>query len=52
MLVCRKVAVSAFEPSQFLDSGIMQNYAQNDFHAIYYGAIEKVLISEGICAIL
>ena len=41
-----KVAVSAFEPSQFLDSGIMQNYAQNDFHAIYYGAIEKVLISE------
>ena len=46
VLVCRKVAVSAFEPSQFLDSGIMQNYAQNDFHAIYYGAIEKVLISE------
>lgn len=46
VLVCRKVAVSAFEPSQFLDSSIMQNYAQNDFHAIYYGAIEKVLISE------
>lgn len=45
VLVCRKVAVSAFDPSQFLDSGIMQNYQQNDFHAIYYGAIEKVLIS-------
>ena len=44
--MCRKVAVSAFEPAQFLDSGILQKYAQNDFHAIFYGAIEKVLISE------
>lgn len=46
VLVCRKVAKSQFAPEQFLDSSIMKNYAENDFHYIYYGAVEKVLISD------
>lgn len=46
VLVCRKVAKSQFAPDQFLDSSIMKNYPDDDFHYIYYGAVEKVLISE------
>lgn len=46
VLVCKKMAVGRFDPDGFLDPGIMNNYAAGDFHYIYYGAIEKVLISE------
>ena len=45
VLICKKMAVSRFKQEDFLDSSIMNNYADNDFHEIYYGAIEKVLIS-------
>ena len=44
VLVCRKVAKGAFEPTQFIDNDVMKNYPENDFHYIYYGAVEKVLI--------
>lgn len=46
VLVCRKMAKSQFTPDQFLDSAIMNQYTAGDFHYIYYGAVEKVLISE------
>lgn len=47
VLVCRKVAKSKFEPEQFIDSTIEDKwYPTKDFHYIYYGEIEKVLISE------
>lgn len=46
VLVCKKMAVSSFKKEDFLDNSIMNNYPNNDFHDIYYGAIEKVLISE------
>ena len=47
VLVCRKVAKSKFEPEQFIDGTIEDKWYQaKDFHYIYYGEIEKVLISE------
>lgn len=47
VLVCRKMAEGKFEPSQFIDEKIEENwYTQKDFHFIYYAEIEKVLISQ------
>lgn len=46
VLVCRKLAKGKFAPDQFLDDSIMKNYPDADFHYIFYGAVEKVLISE------
>lgn len=47
VLVCRKAAKGKFDPSQFIDGTIEKNwYPEKDFHYIYYGVIEKVLISE------
>ncbi len=47
VIVCKKVAVGKFEPEQFIDKEVMEsNYPSNDFHYIYYGAVEKVLIKE------
>lgn len=47
VLICRKAAKGKFEPSQFIDGSIEDKwYELKDFHYIYYGAIEKVLISE------
>ena len=46
VLVCRKAAKGKFEPTQFIDGSIEDKwYEIKDFHYIYYGAIEKVLIS-------
>ena len=45
VIICKKVAKSKFEPEQFIDRSIIDDdYPQNDFHYIYYGEIEKVLI--------
>ena len=47
VLVCKKMAKSKFDPSDFIDETITDAwYPQKDFHYIYYGAIEKVLISD------
>lgn len=47
VLVCRKVAKGRFDAQQMLDKSIIDSqYPNNDFHYIYYGAIEKVLILE------
>lgn len=44
VLVCKKVAKSEFKPEQILDKDLIdKNYPMNDYHIIYYGAIEKVL---------
>ena len=47
VLVCKKMAVSKMEPTQFLDDTIDSKwYPEKDYHYVYYGAIEKVLIKE------
>ena len=47
VLVCRKMAKGKFEPEQFIDKTVDERwYPQKDYHNIYYGAIEKVLVKE------
>ncbi len=47
VLVCKKVAKGEFKPEQFIDKTIIdKQYSANDYHYIYYGAIEKVLVKE------
>lgn len=47
VLVCRKMAKGEFKPEQIIDKSIIdKQYPANDYHYIYYGAIEKVLINE------
>lgn len=47
VLICKKAAKAKFEPEQFIDNTIEDKwYEAKDFHYIYYGEIEKVLISE------
>ena len=45
VIVCKKAAVSKFEPEQFVDKEKLDAwYSDNDFHYIYYGEVEKVLV--------
>lgn len=47
VLVCRKLAKSRFAKEQFIDADIDGDvYPEEDYHYIYYGEIEKVLISK------
>ncbi len=46
VLVCKKIAYQDLDPSGFLDPSIMDTYALKDYHRMYVGAIEKVLVSE------
>lgn len=46
VLVCRKVAFQDLDPKGFLDASIMDTYAAKDYHRMYVGVIEKVLVAE------
>ena len=47
VLVCKKTAKGEFKPEQIIDKTIIDTqYPANDFHYIYYGAVEKVLVKE------
>lgn len=47
VLICRKAAKSKFDPAEFIDETIDGKwYPDKDYHFIYYGEIEKVLISK------
>lgn len=47
VLICRKEARLLFDENCFTDESIMPKcYADHDMHYIYFGEIEKVLISE------
>lgn len=47
VIICKKAAVGKFEPEQFADKTIIENnYPVNDFHYIYYGEVQKVLVKE------
>ncbi len=43
VLICRKIAVSDIDPSQFIDADIDKNYPNKDYHRSYTGEILKVL---------
>jgi len=46
VLVCRKIYAQYLAPELFLDPTIKQNYPLKDYHKMYVGEIEKVLIKE------
>lgn len=47
VIICRKRAKQLLDESSFIDDEIMPKwYAGHDMHYIYFGEIEKVLISE------
>lgn len=46
VLVCRKMAVQDIDPSGFIDDSINKWYAEKDYHKMFVGAIEKVLVKE------
>mgnify|MGYP002508043153 FL=1 len=46
VLVCRKAAFQDLDPKGFLDPSIMDTYAAKDYHRMYVGVIEKVLVAE------
>jgi flavin reductase (DIM6/NTAB) family NADH-FMN oxidoreductase RutF len=39
---CRKIFRTVFEPSQFVDPAIDQNYLKGDYHRVYFGEILAV----------
>ena len=39
---CRKIYWDDFDPGQFLDPKLDDNYSENDYHRIYYGEIVAV----------
>lgn len=45
-VVMKKLAYQDIDPKGFLDESIMSNYKAADFHRVYIGAIEKVLVEE------
>ena len=47
VLVCKKMAVSKMEPTQFLDDTIDSKwYPEKDYHYVYYGEIINTLVKE------
>ncbi len=47
VIICKKTYVSDIKNGEFFDKSIIETvYPEGDFHKIYLGKIEKVLISE------
>lgn len=45
-LVMKKLAFQDMNPNGFMDESIMNCYKENDFHRIYIGEIEKIIVDE------
>jgi flavin reductase (DIM6/NTAB) family NADH-FMN oxidoreductase RutF len=43
-VVMKKLAYQDMDPAGFIDQSIMDNYKAGDFHRVYIGEIEKVVI--------
>ncbi|MDR1734480.1 MAG: flavin reductase [Oscillospiraceae bacterium] len=46
VFVCRKLAAQPFDPAAFIDPAIEGNYPNGDYHTMYVGEIEQVLVKE------
>ncbi|MEG1835985.1 MAG: flavin reductase [Oscillospiraceae bacterium] len=44
VFVCKKMAFQDLNPNGFIDESIKGNYTNKDYHRMYVGSIEKVLI--------
>jgi len=43
-LVCRKLYRSQIKPEDFIDKTLLANYPDDDFHYVFVGEIEKVIV--------
>lgn len=47
VIICKKTYVSKLDKECFLDPSIIEkNYPNGDFHNVYFGEIQKVLVNE------
>lgn len=47
VLVCKKIAITDFDPAGFIDENVDENiYPDKDYHRAYVGEIVKVLVQE------
>ena len=46
IFVCKKIAYSDIDPDGFIDKAINKNYQNNDYHRMYIGKIEQILVKE------
>lgn len=46
VMVCRKIYHDIIKPECFLDDSIEQNYPLKDYHIVYYGEIQGILMSK------
>lgn len=46
VIVCKKIYFQDFDAKNFLDENIEKNYSGKDYHRMYVGEIEKILIAE------
>lgn len=44
VLICQKLYFHDFDPAHFLDPAIAKNYTAGDYHRLFIGGIEKVLV--------
>ncbi|MDD3823615.1 MAG: flavin reductase [Sphaerochaetaceae bacterium] len=43
---CSKASRTVLDPSQFIDAGIEKHYPKKDYHTLYIGYIDQVLVRE------
>lgn len=46
VLVCKKIYFQDIKPENFIDKTIDANYQKKDYHRMFVGEIEKILISD------
>ncbi len=43
-IVCRKLYRSQIKPEEFIDKSLLSNYPDDDYHYVFVGEIEKVIV--------
>lgn len=43
-IVCRKLYRSQIKPEDFIDKSLLSNYPDDDYHYVFVGEIEKVIV--------
>jgi len=46
ILECSKIYFQDIDPNGFIDTGIQDNYTQNDYHRVYFGEILAAFVNE------
>ena len=46
VLICRKLYADMLRPEAFVEQSLLSNYEKNDYHKVYVGEIEQVLLKK------